>query len=31
MNVQNTADAGISQLAALLGPAFANFLNMQRG
>lgn len=31
MNVQNTADAGISQLAALLGPTFANFLNAQRG
>lgn len=31
LNVQNTADAGIAQLAALLGPAFANFLAGQRG
>jgi hypothetical protein len=31
VNVQNTADAGIAQLAALLGPTFANFLAQQRG
>lgn len=31
LNVQNTADSGIAQLAALLGPAFANFLATQRG
>lgn len=31
LNVQNVADQGISQLAALLGPAFLAFLQAQRG
>jgi hypothetical protein len=31
LSVQNTADAGQAQLAALLGPALANFLASQRG
>lgn len=31
LNVQNVSDAGQSQLAALLGPALANFLASQRG
>lgn len=30
-SVQNTADAGIAQLAAALGPAFSSFLAAQRG